>query len=375
MSIEFTREQVLQALSDKGALTSYTTGDILNKIAEARGKGIAVSFSGENLSGIDLSQETIQQLLKKGDYSESNPPLWYSGDLKREKIIRRPDIIASARDLNASEVKSKRAVDLEGVNFSNADLICANFEGADLAKANFEGARLHYANLKRTRLWDADFSRARLNSADLTEAAMQNAVFFWASLRNTLIDNCLLYHVRFDNTELSRYQVREIKEEVTAKEMRKMKVDARRHYADAAVAYNLLKNNFRDMGKPDDASWAFIKEKRMKRNTYRGFGWKWLSSWFLDITCQYGERPWRVFFLTLGTVLVFGILHLAFGSIASKLVEDNMLFSLGSFVTITFPGLEATNLFARFLTCVEAAIGISLFALLMYSLGRRMSGY
>lgn len=374
MSDQYTREQMLRYLQDKGASTKLTTEDVLKRIEMAKANGSSVSFRGENLSAIDLSKETIQRILAEGGYSESNPPAWYSGELKKALLTRRPDVIASARDPNASEVVSKGSIDLEGADFSNADLVCANLEGADLARANFERARLHYANLNLARLWDANFSHARLNSVDLSGSAMQNAIFFWASLRGALVNRSLLYHVKLDHTELSRSQVNEIWEESRAKNIRKQKKDARRHFADAAIAYNMLKNNFRSIGRVDDASWAFIKERRMERNTYKRFSWRWLNSWFLDITCSYGEHPWKVLFLTIAAVALFSLVYWLSGLINSMFLSDNIVFSLGSFVTLTFTGLEASNVLARVLMCMEAALGVSLFALLMYSLGRRMGG-
>jgi uncharacterized protein YjbI with pentapeptide repeats len=374
MSDQYTREQMLRYLKDKGALTKLTTEDFLKRIELAKANGSPMSFSRENLSGIDLSQKTIQRIFVEGGYSESNPPIWYSGELKKELLIKRPDIIASARDPAASEVVNKSSIDLEGADFSNADLVCANFEGADLARTNFEGARLHYANLSHARLWDANFCHARLNSVDLSGSAMQNAIFFWASLRGALVNKSLLYHVKLEHTELSRSQVNEIWEESRARDIRKQKKDARRHFADAAIAYNMLKNNFRSIGRIDDASWAFVKERRMERNTYKRFSWRWLSSWFLDITCTYGEYPWKVFFLTVATVIFFSLVYWWLNLVNSLFLPDNIVFSLGSFVTVTFTGLEASNIPARVLMCVEAGLGISLFALLMYSLGRRMGG-
>lgn len=223
MPNQFTREQMLDYLKQRSALTKYSTQDILKKIAGARRAGGKVVFKGENLSGIDLSQQTIRGLFKQKRCKETNPPLWYSGDLKKESLSKKPDIIASSSDPGVSEVKSKRAIDLEGADFTNAILICANLEGADLTGADFEGAKLHYANLKNARLWDVNFKRTRLNFADLSGASMQNAYFSWSSLRGALMNNCLLYHTKFESTELSRHQIKEIWEEVRAKELVKQK--------------------------------------------------------------------------------------------------------------------------------------------------------
>jgi uncharacterized protein YjbI with pentapeptide repeats len=375
---QYSREEILDYLRQKGDVTPYSTQDILLRIevyVRANGSTIGLSFAKENLAGIDLSQETIRQEFKRQGFEEQNPPLWYSGDLKQAKLRKKPDIIASAREPSAVEVASKQAINLEGVDFSKAILVGANFEGADLSQANFDGARLQHANLRRARLWDANFCRARLNQADLTGAALQNADLSWATLRGATLDRCLLFHVHLEKTEMEREQVNEIWEERRAKEVEKERKDARRHYADAATAYNRLKNNFASIGKHNDAGWAFIKEKRMGRKTHRILSREWTINQFMDITCGYGEQPWKVFIIALAAVVGFGFIYWGLGGIGSTCWSDNFVFSLRSFVTMAFSDLSPTTLTVKILSAVEAAFGVSLFALLMYSLGRRMTGY
>lgn len=377
-SEQYTREQMLQYLKQSGSLTPYSTQDVLGRTAayvRANGSTIGLSFAGENLAGIDLSHESIQKELRKQGFSEHNPPLWYSGDSKQTEIRKKPDIVASAREPSAAEVASKKAINLEGANFSNATLVCANLEGADLAQANFEGARLHYANLRRARLWDANFKRARLNQVDLSGAALQNADFSWATLRGATIDRCLLYHVHLQNTEMRKEQIEETWEERRARELKKQKKDSRRHYADAAIAYNRLKNNFVSIGRHDDAGWAFIKEKRMERNTHRVCSARWIINWLMDVSCGYGEQPWKVFTLALAIVIAFGFIYWVSEGIESASPSDNFIFSSRSLVTMAFSDLTPANFAANILSSIEAGLGVSLFALLMFSLGKRITGY
>lgn len=449
-SNQYTREQMLKFLRQKGALSPHSTQDILQRIA-ANGSTIGLSFAGENLAGIDLSQKIIHEELNNQGYSEQNPPLWYSGDLKQAKLRKKPDIIASAREPAAAEVASKKAINLEGVDFSNAVLVCANFEGADLSRANFQDARLHYANFSWARLWDANFKGARLNNIDLTGAALQNADFTWVKLRGATINKCLLYHVHMENTEMEKGQVKETWEEKTAKKIekgylftmngkqieeeeedlnkgivseklrKKFKLNGfslsentiitkkgsewriidgkrkfavrkeeeqlsvygygkgkrspRKHYEDAAIAYNRLKNNFVSIGRHNDAGWAFIKEKKMERKTQRRFSLGWIFNWLMDISCSYGEQPLKVLFIALAIVVGFSFIYWELGGIESTSWSDNFIFSLGSFVTMAFSDISPVTLTAKILSAIEAALGISLLALLMYSLGKRITGY
>ena len=463
---KYTREEMLDIIKRKGGVTHYTTQGFLNKIAkyvEENGSTRGLSFAGENLTGIDLSQGVIQQEIKKQGYSEEKPPPWYSGDLKQEELRKRPDIIASARDPYASEVISKRGINLEGVNFSNATLVCANLEGADLAGANFQNAKLHYANLSRTRLWDANFTAAHLGNADLSMAALQNADFSRANLNDAVIDRCLLYHVFFKNTEIRREQIKEIWEEKMAKKIRKAylfnlgvgpekikkdlddnviseellsgfkkngfpiskgailtrkfnplreewslvdkienkkfiiretdgklsvyggrttirktKKDSKVYYNAASIAYNRLKNNFVSIGRHNDAGWAFIKEKRMERKTF-GIGLKRFISWLMDFSCGYGEQPWKVIIISMLIVMGFGVGYWILDGLETDINiairwYDYFVFSLRNFVTLGLSDLKPVTLIIKVISSFEAASGIGLFALLMYSFGRRLTG-
>jgi uncharacterized protein YjbI with pentapeptide repeats len=420
---------MLEFLKQKGTLSPCSTQDILQRIVayvEANGSIIGLSFAGENLAGIDLSQKTIQEELNNQGYSEQNPPPWYSGDLKQAKLRKKPDIIASARDPEAAEVASKRAINLEGVDFSNAVLVCANFEGADLSLANFQDARLHYANFCWARLCDANFKGARLKKVDLTRAALQNADFTWAKLRGATINKCLLYHVHMENTEMERGQIKETWEERTAKKIekgylftmnakqleeeeenlnrdviseelrgefklngfslsentivikkggewriidgkrrfavrkeeeqlsvygyKKDKRSPRRHYKDATIAYNRLKNNFISIGRHSDAGWAFIKEKKMERKTLRRISTGWIFNWLMDISCSYGEQPLKVLFIALVIVVGFSFAYWEFGGIESTCWSDNFIFSLRSFVTMAFSDISPVTLTAKILS-------------------------
>jgi len=463
---KYTREEMLDIIKGKSGATHYTTQEFLNKIVkyvEENGSTRGLSFADENLTGIDLGQSTIQQEIKKQGYSEEKPPPWYSGDLKQEELRKRPYIIASARDPNASEVISKKGINLEGVDFSNAILVCANLEGADLAGANFQNAKLHYANLSRARLWDANFTAAHLSNADLSMAALQNADFSRANLNDAIIDRCLLYHVFFKNTEIRREQIKEIWEEKMAKKIReaylfdlgvapekikkdldnnviseellsefkkngfpisrgaivtrkfnlsqeewslvdkmenkkfiiretdgrlsvyggriiirKIKKDSRVYYNAASIAYNRLKNNFVSIGRHSDAGWAFIKEKRMERKTF-GIGLKRFVSWLMDLSCGYGEQPWKVIIISMLIVIGFGFGYWILDGIETDINiairwYDYFVFSLRNFVTLGLTDLKPVTLIIKILSSFEAASGIGLFALLMYSFGRRLTG-
>jgi len=450
------RTNMLRFLKSQGALSKYSTQDVLKKIElywKEHHTTIGLSFAGENLAGIDLGQSTIQRELRNGRYPEQNPPPWYSGESRKESLLKTARVIAAEREPSGIEIAIKRGINLEGVDFSDTDLTCADLEGADLAQANLRGAALNYANLYWTRLWDSNFVESSLDYAVLTRSAMQNADFTRAKMTGAIFDRCLLYRVRFEHTELTGEQIPVVWEERTAKKIAKgflFTMDARleteidnldnrclsdivrnefekegyqlsnpkvevtrskstwtvsdgqrdfflkvennyldvwskgsqkknphTHYSDAAAAYNGLKNNFVTIGRHDDAAQAFIKQKRIERLARGLFSPIRIQNLLFDILCGYGERPARVFAWAFGTVALFGVIYSLpwFDKGDLNSTVDYWVFSLTSFVTLTFQGLNDVPVGLRILSSLEAGIGVSFLSLFVYSLSRRLRAY
>lgn len=155
----------------------------------------------------------------------------------------------------------------------------------------------------------------------------------------------------------------------------------------------------------EEASWAYIKERRMVRTTHypgnarqyyadefpssRGIlskGWwrfyllhtsKWLFDWIAELSCGYGERPLRTVAWAAGILVVFPLLYAWSGGIDSTVGSPSWLdyfnYSLGAFTTIGFAQFQATTWLAQTLTSIQALLGICTLALLMFSLGNRIS--
>ena len=63
----------------------------------------------------------------------------------------------------------------------------------------------------------------------------------------------------------------------------------RSQYDRAKEAYLLLKNNFNQIGRYDDASWAYVKEQQMEK---MGYYWEWAAPFFSRWR-PLVSRPWR----------------------------------------------------------------------------------
>jgi hypothetical protein len=167
-----------------------------------------------------------------------------------------------------------------------------------------------------------------------------------------------------------------------------------------------LKNAYLSNGRYREAGWAYLKERRMRRATlapwrartyygeaiavqpgwlhwrwgwfYLKYTWLWFFDWFTDITSGYGERPLRTMWLALTIILIFPWLYQWSGQLALEngsvlLWIDYFIFSLGAFTTMDFARFATTGWLAETIASVEALLGISILALLMFALGNRIS--
>lgn len=416
----------------KTTMSEYTREEILKMIEEVGGPQ-NLDLSGKDLSGIDLSKEAITKELEK--YRRDNPdqtPLWFSQEtgginlhgavLKKAKLSGAHLQGADLSEAHLEEAHLWRA-HLEGAFLSRAHLPGAflgqaRLEGADLIWAHMEGARLLGAHME-----GADLSRARLEEADLSEAHLEEArvwrahlegVFLWkadlekADLSASSLAAAYFHEAWLDQTRMTKEQLGGcIGEEVV------------KRYDEAKEAYLLLKNNFNRLGRYEDASWAYRKERRMERMTHRWdlapkyhdypkLPWPlptgakeilhrtWLPlrkarfylghliHYLFDTAqlalCDFGQNPRLVLFWAALALFLFGLAYLGFGGLgpapgvsSAIALGDHFVYSLFAFATMDHPHIVATTGLAQFLTAFEALVGIFLAAIFVFTLGNRIS--
>jgi uncharacterized protein YjbI with pentapeptide repeats len=337
---------------------TLTREDLLRMIEENGGPE-GLNLRGADLSQLDLSKASIDAIAQT---CVKTPP-WlskYSGGLR----LTRADLCG-------------------------ADLSQTNLEGANLSSSNLEGARLWRAYLR-----DAEFWRSNLDRAILCGTFLERTRFVEASLRGVHF-----YYARLENAYITRDQLGG----AIAEELKK-------EYAKAHKAYIGLKRNFDNIGRYADASWAYIKERQMRKKTHWPPGqaracfpeelenlapsgprrlWQfakfyakhltsYLGNWLVEVTSGYGEKPLRTLWWALAIIVIFPVFYCCCGGIVladgSTLTWlDYLNYSFGAFTTTGFARFETTNWMAETLTSLEALLGISVLALLMFALGNRIS--
>lgn len=370
--------------------------------------------AGLNLGGMDLSEINLHyEVVRQAAQDRPGPQLWISpvtqginlrgvnlgGANLTRAVLRQADLTEAAlyettlhdaklhdamlRDSYLVKLKANRA-DFSFCNLSGCYLLGANLEQAD-----FSNARLQGADMRGAVLSGADFSYAKLQDADFTDASLNGVNFYGTSMAGT---------------HLTRQQIGErIIQEDDASSAATIDGNRPGRYAQASAIYRVFKNNFLSLGNYEDASWAYIKERQMRRKTHwppnrirenhlqewtmlpnhglfaklsrLRFVFGHLGRYFLDsvfeLSSQYGESPLRT--LAWSLILIAGFVPLyylmqALGETAAWV--DYLNYSLGAFVTITDSSVAGAG--AKALTSIEGLLGVVMLGLLIFAVGNRI---
>lgn len=391
----------------KSKLTRAWTLERLIGLIEKNDGPRGLDLSGEDLRHVDWSAEAIARQLQKRKYQPGDElPKWVS-----------PFAARGARGLNLKEAILKNA-DLHYANLQGVDFTRTDFEGADLRDACLRGSNFFQANLSYARLWRADLRRTTFHNANLTQASFYRAEFEDTEFLDANFTSTLLHR-----TDLSKIIVRRksLPKRLIMEDYKKHSVlvkwddppitpmewerEVGRHLERAKDAYRGLKASFSNNGMYQDASWAYFRERIVERRMhglgqvmlYFGdsirnrklypllFVWLhikhsliWLVSLVEELTCGYGEKPMRTIGLAAAVILGFAPLYWASNGIADKsggllTWSDFLIYSMSTFATVNLPRFDVINLTAELLTSIEALLGISVLALLMFVLGNRIS--
>ena len=403
---------------------------------EANGGPEGLDLSGKDLSGIDLGRKAIKAELEKVQGKTPDEiPVWYNDltegvnlkgvNLRGAKLQRANLWFANLQRADLGFAKLQRA-DLLFANLQGAVLLAANLQGADLAVANLQGAILTGANLQKAhlaggaKLQRADLVSANLQEANLGLANLQGARLGKANFKEAVLryshlekvdffgaeglEGAYFYNAFLDNTRMRKDQLGKAIGEERDEE-----------YDKAKEAYLALKNNFAEIGRYDDESWAYIKERQMGKmcsapwRARRFYGasqlgdteesklptwhprvlWfyashirRWARDWIEELLCKYGESLRRALGWMIAEILGFAAYYWHIGGV--WLVEANggakvatsfwhyLIYSAGAFTTTGFARFQAADDRVRMVTAFQAIIGIVLAGLLGFVAGNRI---
>lgn len=328
--------------------------------------------------------------------------------------------------------------DLSGVDLKGRVLVGCDFSGAmfgkepDLRYTNFNNCRFGPSRDELlVNLQGADFTEAQLQNAILTEVSLKNCKFIRAKLSSadlsfsdcTYADfsNATLDGVDLESTNLFQANLNETRISFENRWILQSNVDAWRkwcklHYNDVGDAVRLeqgtaiyleLKENFRSIGAYSEASWAYTMERRMRRSQHHPqfvascfasnfpgkkieqlifYMWHtaiWLLDYLVDITTGYGESLLKPV-LTIGVfvALIFPWLYSIGGGVEvlagtaqshiSYGYSDLLFLSIGNLMQ-GYPGYEVSTEFGKLTQVVEQLFGVLMIGLLGFILGNKIN--
>jgi len=165
-----------------------------------------------------------------------------------------------------------------------------------------------------------------------------------------------------------------------------------------------LKNNFAQIGRYRDESWAYVKERqmgkmmnhpRLARKYYANelpenpdawqLAWfyarhtaKWAADWVVEWTCGYGESALKTLRAMAVALVIFAVLYRLLGAVVDAGGNPSsswlhcLLYSGGAFTTFGVDTLRPANDWIRALSILESVVGIALTGLLGFVLGNRI---
>lgn len=332
---------------------------------------LQVRFSQVDFSGSEFKGEAeFTESEFRGDASFGGTV--FEGDISFTKAVFRDDV-------------SCENIRLDDAQFDGADLTGASFTGASLCNVNFESALL---------------SRITLLGSDLRGAKLSGAV-----LGDVRID----YETKFlghpsDNSETSPHTFSAIRSRPTCVYDPGYEENNEHEDVDKAKSiYRTLEELGGKHARPRLHARAFVRRQDLQKKDYWDdstandasleerfiAGVRWSRAKVARGTLLYGESPWRIITYSLGLILAFGFTYPLGGWVKTttgvqspvtyeRIAQDPMLLwksiyhSAMLFATGNrYGGVKAVNFTGEVLTTVEALLGPTLLALLVFVLGRR----
>jgi len=163
-------------------------------------------------------------------------------------------------------------------------------------------------------------------------------------------------------------------------------------YGILKIFHGGIKQLYSQIGKKNEASKHFYLEKTYERksylrkpliliNRYTGnakwiyffllctqYSFKYLYSGFLNVLWGYGERPSRVFVISIFVIILYSIIY-CYSYNSSVNTHHNFInslyYSIVTFSTLGYGDISQTDKYLRLLSGIEALLGMSLWGILI----------
>jgi len=342
----------------------------VNRIKKA--KDLDYNFMGFIFVGdIDFRSLLNQSVSKNVSFEAAE----FHGTAHFDEIEFQKDFFFNQAEFHHGDVFFSRAkfhgeTHFDSTRFEHADFVRVEFHGETHFWATRFGQGTHFMRAKFTAraYFSNSFIRGRVSFASAT---LENISLTPLNLdEDARID---FADARLRNTEITRQDI----EDHIMQEREKF-------FPQAKEIYLLLKNNFHSLGRYDDESWAFKKEKDMERKSYFHFRFfpKWLGSMFWNILYGYGERLIFILGWCAGLIFFSSIWYWLYKGVGEMVGQqivplkgylNYLYFSVITFTTLGYGDFRPRG-GCKILASIEALLGIFFVALFIFTIARRTAG-
>lgn len=380
-------------------------------LIEAHGGADGLDLHGCKITGVDLSYVALQPYISS--WQQTGSPPWVYGvwgiNLEGAHLEHAQIITSILRGAYLLFAHLEHA-GFVSCNLDEVSIVRASAKDMAILFGSARGATFNNSDLRATTL-TTDLTGASFGGADMQEARLRGATLDGVDLRLSDLRRAMLHGAKFNKTKIRPGNLGgSVGEELVASG--KQEMNYKISYFEAADVYLDLKANFSALGYYDAVSWAYVKERQMEKMGYfqewsrRGRGpfgkpirrlspvdlrrassrrwlrvWlstpririsfvRWLRNWVYEILTGYGERPFNPVAGGALAVVGFALGYYFTGAISSFI--DALIFSLATFATFNLVDIQPGGRGVDIASSVEALLGISVLALVVFTLGNRM---
>jgi len=249
-----------------------------------------------------------------------------------------------------------------------------DLRGLRVEQTQIDKAFLRNVNLRWAVFRDVGFKNARFVGCNLSQATLAECY-----LRHAKFEKCDLVNAHFDSCDFSQASITESRIDFAGFKNCEIRLENIAFHADATPQAMVrvcrsLKLNAMSMGNFADAGELTYLEKTYERRAlYARKEWgAWLGSLAQDLLWGYGEKPWRLALVMLVNIVIFGTVLYGVDALPGRTYWEHVYFSGITYLTVGYGDLAPATPIGRFISVLNAGVGIGTFGMLIASVTKKV---
>ena len=249
-----------------------------------------------------------------------------------------------------------------------------DLRGLRVEQTQIDKCYLRNVNLRWAVFRDVGFKNARFAGCNLSQVS-----FAECYLRRAQFEKCDLVNSHFDACDFSQAEIKESRVDFASFKNCEIGLSNIQFRTDATPQAMVrvcrsLKLNAMSMGNFADAGELTYLEKTFERRAQ--FGRKewgaWAGSMLQNAIWGYGEKPWRLALVMLTNILIFGMVLYGVDALPGKTFWEHVYFSGITYLTVGYGDLAPVGPLGRFISVLNAGVGIGTFGMLIAAVTKKV---